>query len=167
MMHNLIKTTVNTLLAITIWLPLQYLSAQKATTPQNIAHVVSLASELKPFYDIADLPAYRDETVMGQTSSYDTTGGNDDGFSGRYSYLRRLSDSSLVIFDVQGPGVINRIWTPTPSEDSLDFYIDDTVHAAFTIKYKDLFSGKVFPFITPLCNNQLGGYYCYLPIAFL
>jgi hypothetical protein len=166
MMHNLIKTTVNTLLAITIWLPLQYLSAQKATTPQNIAHVVSLASELKPFYDIADLPAYRDETVMGQTSSYDTTGGNDDGFSGRYSYLRRLSDSSLVIFDVQGPGVINRIWTPTPSEDSLDFYIDDTIHAAFTIKYKDLFSGKVFPFITPLCNNQLGGYYCYLPIAF-
>jgi hypothetical protein len=103
---------------------------------------------------------------MLQTSSYDTTGWNDDGFSGRFSFVRRNSDSSLVLFDALGPGVINRIWTPTPTEDSLDFYIDDTTQPAFTIQYKDLFSGKVFPFVAPLCNNQLGGYYCYLPIPF-
>ena len=30
----------------------------------------------------------------------------------------------------------------------------------------DLFSGKVFPFVQPLCGNQLGGYYCYYPILF-
>ncbi len=103
---------------------------------------------------------------MNQTSSYDRTGWNDDGFSGRFSFVRRNPDSSLVLFDEQGPGVINRIWTPTPTEDNLDFYIDDTTRPAFTIKYLDLFSGKVFPFVAPLCNNQLGGYYCYLPIPF-
>ncbi|MEO6000415.1 MAG: glycoside hydrolase family 172 protein [Chitinophagaceae bacterium] len=133
---------------------------------QKASGMISLSTELKPFYKIDDLPVYREKTVIGQTSSYDTTGGNDDGFSGKYSFLRKRTDSSLVIFDMQGPGVINRIWTPTPSEDSLDFYIDDTSHAAFTIKYLDLFSGKIFPFIAPLCNNQLGGYYCYLPIPF-
>jgi hypothetical protein len=128
--------------------------------------VVSLISELKPFTNIADLPAYREETSMLQVSSYDRTGMNNDGFSGTYSFIRRNADSSLVLFDEQGPGVINRIWTPTPTEDNLDFYIDDTTKPAFTIKYIDLFSGKVFPFVAPLCNNQLGGYYSYLPIPY-
>jgi hypothetical protein len=126
----------------------------------------SLAEELRAFYDIPSLPEYLDSTVCGQVSSYDTTGNNDDGFSGAYSFLRRNEDGSLVIFDLKGAGVINRIWTPTPTEDTLDFYIDDIIHPAFSICYPDLFSGKKFPFIAPLCGNQLGGYYCYLPIPF-
>jgi hypothetical protein len=147
-------------------LPLQIILGQTSANKQVKSGIVSLSSELAPLFDISDLPAYRDQTSIGQRSSYDTTGGNDDGFSGKYSFVRRRQDSSLVILDVRGPGVINRIWTPTPSEDSLDFYIDDTTRATFTIHYKDLFSGKVFPFVAPLCNNQLGGYYCYLPIPF-
>jgi len=62
--------------------------------------------------------------------------------------------------------VINRIWTPTPTEDTLDFFIDDTLKPAFSVCYLDLFSGKKYPFIEPLCGNQLGGFYCYLPIPF-
>ena len=81
-------------------------------------------------------------------------------------YIRRNEDGSLVIFDRKGSGVINRIWTPTPTEDTLDFYIDDELHPAFSIRYLDLFSGKRYPFVAPLCGNQLGGYYCYLPIPF-
>ena len=133
-----------------ISLPSQKVVAQNSTISKTSSGEVSLTSELKPFYNIDDLPVYRDKTVIGQTSSYDTTGGNDDGFSGKYSFLRKRNDSSLVIFDMQGPGVINRIWTPTPSEDSLDFYIDDTSHAAFTIKYLDLFSGKYSLLLRPL-----------------
>ncbi|HEX2533334.1 MAG TPA: glycoside hydrolase family 172 protein [Chitinophagaceae bacterium] len=128
--------------------------------------VVSMASELKAFTDIAGLPAYREGTSLQQASSYDRTGGNDDGFSGRFSFVRRNRDSSLVLLDAKGPGVVNRIWTPTPTEDSIDFYIDDTARPAFTLHYKDLFSGTVYPFVAPLCNNQLGGYYCYLPLPF-
>lgn len=141
-------------------------SAQRNPVTQTGSPVVSLISELRAFNNFTDLPAYMPETSIHQTSSYDRTGGNDDGFSGRFSFVRRNPDSSLVLFDEQGPGVINRIWTPTPTEDNLDFYIDDTTKPAFTIKYLDLFTGKVYPFVAPLCNNQLGGYYCYLPIPF-
>lgn len=81
-------------------------SAQNATARQTTSNIVSLTSELKPFYNIADLPAYRDQTIISQISSYDTTGGNDDGFSGRYSYLRRRPDNSLVLFDVNGPELL-------------------------------------------------------------
>ena len=96
-------------------------------------------------------------------STYDREGKNDDGFSGKYSFIRRNADSTLVMFEAKGPGVINRIWTPTPTDDTLDIYVDDTV---FSIKYHDLFSGKIKPFTEPLCGNALGGFYCYYPILF-
>jgi hypothetical protein len=127
---------------------------------------ISVADELKNFYHISELPSYRSNTYSAQVSSYDTTGGNNDGFGGEYSFIRRNADSSLVIFDVKGTGVVNRIWTPTPTHDTLDFYIDDAKQPTLSINYMDLFSGKVYPFVQPLCGNQLGGYYCYYPILF-
>ena len=140
-------------------------SHDHSTTSAGKATAHSLSEELKIFHDLSSLPIY-DSTLSLQISSYDTTWNNDDGFSGRYSFIRRNSDSSLVIFDVKGRGVITRIWTPTPTEDTLDFYIDDTTRPTFSIKYTDLFSGKRYPFVAPLCGNQLGGFYCYIPIVF-
>ncbi len=136
-------------------------SAQQSNNPG-----ISLVDELRQLYDISELPLYRSNSYTAETSTYDRTGGNNDGFSGTYSYLRRNSDSSLVMFDVMGSGVINRIATPTPTDDTLDFYIDDITKVAYSIKYIDLFSGKVFPFVKPVVGNQLGGYYCYYPIMF-
>lgn len=48
--------------------------------------------------------------------------------------------------------VINHFHRPTATGDTLDFFIDDMTHPAFSIKYMDLFSGKVFPFSKPLCG---------------
>ena len=107
---------------------------QPANDKRHFHKEHSLAEELRAFYDITILPEYLDSTFCAQVSSYDTTGNNDDGFSGTYSFLRRNEDGSLVIFDQKGSGVINRIWTPTPTEDTLDFYIDDDMHPAFSIK---------------------------------
>ncbi len=127
---------------------------------------IGLTDLVEQFYDFSSLPKYEQNTYCAEVSTYDRTGGNDDGFSGTYSFVRKNPDGSLVIFEQKGPGVINRFWTPTPSADTLDFYIDDSLHKAFSICYRDLFSGKVYPFAAPLCNNQLGGYYSYLPIPF-
>lgn len=127
---------------------------------------ITTADELKQLYNVGDLPAYRSNTYSAQVSTYDTTGGNNDGFGGQYSFIRRNADSSLVIFDVKGTGVVNRIWTPTPTTDTLDFYIDDAKQPVLSINYMDLFSGKVYPFVQPLCGNQVGGYYCYFPVLF-
>ncbi|MEO5984546.1 MAG: hypothetical protein ABIP80_03515, partial [Ferruginibacter sp.] len=139
-------------------------SAQSSNAQKN--RQITLSHELATLYDISDLPLYRSNSLSAQISSYDTTGGNEDGFNGDYSFVRRNPDSTLVLFDVKGSGVINRIWTPTPTEDTLDFYIDDTTNPAISVKYRDLFSGKVFPFTAPLCGSQLGGNFCYFPILF-
>ena len=137
-----------------------------ARAQQNSANNYSLTGYLQQFHNVGTMAQYAPQVYDAAVSTYDRTGMNNDGFNGTYSFIRRNADSSLVIFDQKGPGVINRIWTPTPTEDALDFYIDDTLRPAFSLRYIDLFTGKVFPFVAPLCANQLGGYYCYLPIPF-
>ncbi len=76
-----------------------------------------LLSELQRHYQFNRLAEYR-EGVVRQYSGYDLTGGNDDGFSGKYSFIR-LEGAKQVIAEMKCPGVINRIWTPTPSNDTI------------------------------------------------
>jgi hypothetical protein len=145
-----------------IFIPIFYIFVVSLANSLS-AQTASTYDELRQFADLSLLPQYRDNTKMQEVSTYDRTGGNDDGFSGKYSFIRRNGDSSIVIFEAKGPGVINRIWTPTPTDDTLDFYLDDSL---FSIKYSDLFSGKVKPFVAPLCGSELGGNYCYYPMLF-
>ena len=111
------------------------------------------------------LPAYRHNQLIEQESSYDRTGGNDDGFSGKYSYIRK-ENGNLVLAEFEGPGVLNRIWTPTPTGDTLLFYFDGERVPRLKIRFTDLFSGEVYPFVKPVCGNEIGGYYSYIPIPF-
>jgi hypothetical protein len=120
--------------------------------------------ELQTLSHISLLPKYRNGE-MHQLSSYDRTGGNDDGFSGKYSSIRQ-EPGGLVIANLQGPGVINRIWTPTPTADTIKFYFDGETTPRIAVPFINLFTGKQFPFLSPLCGNELGGYYCYLPIPY-
>jgi len=121
-------------------------------------------NELQNLADISRLPLYRMGEIE-QLSSYDRTGGNDDGFSGKYSFVRKEAEG-LVIADLKGPGVINRIWTPTPSADTIKFYFDGEKTARISIPFIDLLTGKSYPFVSPLCGNAIGGFYCYLPIPY-
>ena len=123
------------------------------------------ADELDLLKRVDKLPEYRTGSHVEQFSSYDRTWGNDDGFNGTYSYLYK-EDGKLVIAEMEGPGVINRIWTPTPNDNMLHFYFDGAKEPGLSIKFSDLFSGKVYPFIKPVCGNEIGGFYCYIPITY-
>ncbi len=125
----------------------------------------SVSDELEELLRIDFLPYFRTNTTVGQISSYDTTGGNNDGFSGMYSFIRK-EGNKLILADLKGPGVITRIWTPTPSEDTIEFYFDGETESGIKMRFIDLFSGEIFPFIHPVVGNEVGGYYCYLPIPF-
>ena len=66
------------------------------------------------------LPRLKRSIKVGLISSYDRSGGNDDGFSGKYSFIRKEA-GGLVLADLEGPGVIYRIHTPTPTDDIVEF----------------------------------------------
>ncbi|MGO1245146.1 MAG: glycoside hydrolase family 172 protein [Sphingobacterium sp.] len=121
--------------------------------------------ELENLVRADQLPTYRPNQLIEQISSYDRTGKNDDGFDGTYSYIRK-EGMHLVIADLKGPGVINRIWTPTPNDDTLAFYFDGEKRARLRIRFSDLFSGKVFPFLKGISGNEIGGFYTYMPIPY-
>jgi hypothetical protein len=48
-------------------------------------------------------------------SSYDRSGGNDDGFDGTYSALHVDAKGEQVIVDVKGPGTLYNLWFTSPS----------------------------------------------------
>lgn len=121
-------------------------------------------SPLPGMLDVAQLARVRPVTV-GMFSSYDRTGLNDDGFSGKHSYLRK-EGNALVIAELKGPGAITRIWTPTPIDAPIEFYIDGERRPRIVMPFDQLFSGTRAPFTGPLVGRGAGGYWSYVPIEF-
>lgn len=111
------------------------------------------------------LPRLKQSVRVGSFSSYDRTGKNDDGFSGTYSFIRK-EDDGLVLAELDGPGAIYRIWTPTPTDDVFAFYFDGETEPRLEIPFRQLFTGEREPFVSPLVGYGAGGFYCYLPIPF-
>jgi hypothetical protein len=120
---------------------------------------------IEELHRLDSLPAFRRSLTVGSVSSYDRSGGNDDGFSGKYSFLRK-EPSGLVIADLKGPGVIYRIWTPTPTDDPVEFYFDGEESPRLRLPFRDLFSGNRAPFLDPVVGIGAGGFYSYLPLPY-
>jgi D-arabinan exo alpha-(1,3)/(1,5)-arabinofuranosidase (non-reducing end) len=108
-----------------------------------------------------------------QFSSFDRTGGNDDGFGGTYSCLR-TTDSGCVIAEHTGPGEIDSIWFTRDNGDvtatgDITITLDgtDVLHAPL----QDVVDGKVgAPFVYPLvadADQSSGGVYIKVPMPFV
>jgi hypothetical protein len=111
------------------------------------------------------LPVLKQSVKVGLVSSYDRSGGNDDGFSGKYSFLRK-EPGGLVIADLEGPGAITRIHTPTPTDDIVEFYFDGGTAPGLRLKINELFDGTRAPFVAPLAGSGVGGYTSYVPLTY-
>ncbi len=152
----LTKKDFNSLFVLII--SVNFLNAQKDV-------VNTVADELRKLHDISLLPKYEYDSKSGMQSSYDPTGGNDDGFNGTYSFIRKENGHS-VLTDLKGPGVVTRIFTPTPTTKMVSFYFDGEKEPRLRLPFIDLFSGTVFPFERPIVGNEIGGYYNYFPITY-
>ena len=70
------------------------------------------------FYkDLSLLPYVYSGVESYYLSSYDRTGGNDDGFRGTYSQLYVDDNGEHVIFDEKGPGCIYNLWFTGSDQD--------------------------------------------------
>jgi hypothetical protein len=109
-------------------------------------------------------------------SSYDRSGGNDDGFDGTYSALYVDANGEQVIFDVKGPGTLYNLWftsrvngwSPLGS-GRIRFYFDDEASPRIDIDIDELFSGRNPPFVPPFVYHAFqstGGYVSAMPFPF-
>lgn len=131
--------------------------AQAASTP--------LTPGIEELYRLDRLAVFRESTKVASVSSYDRTGGNNDGFGGQFSFVRK-EDGGLVLADLKGPGVIYRVWTPTPTDDVMEFYFDGEDKPRISVKFRDLFLGKHPAFERPLVGYGAGGFYSYVPLPY-
>ncbi len=111
------------------------------------------------------LPQLKSQVHTGLFSSYDRTEGNDDGFSGTYSFIRKEGDN-LVIAEMEGPGVVYRIHMPGPQDGIMEFYFDGEATPRISMDIHDMVDGKHFPFLAPLVAGGVGGRYCYVPLTY-
>ena len=119
--------------------------------------------------DLSRLPEFSDaESVL--FSSYDRTGGNDDGFSGFHSRLRIDQNGEHVLAEMDGPGCVTRIWMTWPGRETrLRVYIDGAREPVLDAPLEALFSGRVPPFLDPFVGGakENGGVnFSYIPIPF-
>lgn len=136
------------------------------------ADSTALVEEL---YCLDLLPRLRPGVATRMFSSYDRTGGNNDGFSGNFSQLW-IEDGNSVLASMSGAGCIQRIWF-THSEyekpgllglkrEHIRIYVDGQPEPSLDVPLEDLLSGKLPRFPKPLVGEGQGGFYCYVPIAY-
>jgi hypothetical protein len=131
----------------------------------EIALGAGRSGDLLELIDTTRLPVLRDDVCL-QVSSYDRTGGNDDGFSGRYSFIRQEGDT-YVIFEDDGPGCISRIWSSNPGGRRIEFYFDGENEPRLVFdQWIDMFRNRVEPFLSPISTIGLGGCVSYVPIPY-
>jgi len=105
---------------------------------------------------------------FGQVSSYDTTGGNQDR-------LEIAAGDSAVLLDVEGPGVIQRLWITVSSADphylrriALKMYWDGESEPSVAAPLGDFFGNgfdKRHYTALPMGVSS-GGFFSYLPMPF-
>ena len=143
-----------------------YMAAHSSALPAQVATSQEpIGMGLRALTRLDELAMSRRATRVGAFSSADPSGENDDGFSGRFSFLRKEGDA-LVIADLVGPGVVTRIWTPTPTDDPMEFYFDGEATPRLVVPFRRLFVDGAAPFRSPLVGFGAGGYYSYVPLPF-
>ncbi|MEU4480508.1 DUF2961 domain-containing protein [Micromonospora sp. NPDC023966] len=118
------------------------------------------------------LPELTDGSRAYQFSSFDRSGGNDDGFSGRYSCLRTSADG-CVIAEATGAGEIDSIWF---TRDEGNVSATGTIKVVLDgktvldAKLQDVVDGKLgAPFVYPMVANAAqssGGVYIKAPMTY-
>lgn len=114
------------------------------------------------------LPVLRQDVWFHSVSSQDVTGGNDDGFSGSFSYLYR-KDGRYVLLDTRGPGCVY-LFRNIGFDGNLHIQFNNGgATATETLSFADLHSDRRPPFLAPLVRDQSvahGSSWSFVPICF-
>lgn len=108
------------------------------------------------YRDLGRLPTMRPGAMQRQFSSFDRTGGNDDGFVGTYSCLRTTA-TGCVIAESTGPGQIDSMWFTRDfgsmvNNGRIKVELDGTV--VLNELMQEVVDGKLgAPYVWPLVGN--------------
>jgi hypothetical protein len=151
---------------------LQLLPRAQAGNGERLTYI-DLINRLTDLERLAVLPAPGEKCV--QWSSYDRKSKYDEA-SGKYvdwaangdgDGIIRKEDGKLVFAEMQGPGVIWRIWSALAKEGHVKIYLDGAEEPAVDLPFIGYFNRKNEPFTHPaLVHETARGQNCYVPIPY-
>jgi hypothetical protein len=151
---------------------LQLLPRAQAGSGERLTYI-DLINRLTDLEQLAVLPARGEKCV--QWSSYDRKSKYDQA-SGKYvdwaangdgDGIIRKEDGKLVFAEMQGPGVIWRIWSALAKEGHVKIYLDGAEEPAVDLPFIGYFNRKNEPFTHPaLVHETARGQNCYVPIPY-
>lgn len=114
------------------------------------------------FHDLIDFDrlAKIDDAPVRMESTWDRSGGNNDGFNPAF-----VRNGVYRIADLKGPGVIRRLYSAKPG-GRLRIFLDGAPSPAIDIDCERFFSGKESPFLAPVAGQMGGGFYSFFPIPY-
>jgi hypothetical protein len=110
-------------------------------------------------WDLERLPRL-DFTRTRMESSFDRSGGNQDGFD-----PARLRDNVYTIAELNGPGVVRRFYSARPN-GRLQVFIDGSAKPAIDMPAVEFFAGRRAPFLRPGVGPSGFAHYSYIPIPY-
>ena len=110
-------------------------------------------------WDLERLPRL-EFTRTRMESSFDRTGGNQDGFD-----PARLRDNVYIIAELKGPGVVRRFCSARPN-GRLQVFVDSSTNPVIDMPAMEFFAGGHAPFLRPVVGPSGFAQYSYLPIPF-
>jgi len=149
----------------------QVTGAEQAETKELT--YIDLINRLTDLEHLATLPAPGEKCA--QWSSYDRRSKYDE-VSGKYidwsangdgTGIIRKEDGKLVFAEMEGPGVIWRIWSALAKEGHVKIYLDGAEEPAVDLPFIGYFDCKNEPFTRPaLVHETARGLNCYVPIPY-
>ena len=134
---------------------------------------IDLINRLTDLEHVAVLPAPGEKCA--QFSSYDRRS-RYDAQSGKYidwsangdgTGIIRKKNGTLVFAEMQGPGVIWRIWSALAEDGHVKIYLDGADEPAVDLPFKGYFNCENEPFTRPALVHQTArGLNCYVPIPY-
>jgi len=144
----------------------------KAATAERLTYI-DLINRLTDLEHLATLPA--PDEKCAQWSSYDRRSKYDRA-SGKYvdwsangdgDGIIRKEDGKLVFAEMEGPGVIWRIWSALAKEGHVKIYLDGAEQPAVDLPFIGYFNCKNQPFTRPALVHQTAlGWNSYVPIPY-
>ena len=155
-------------LTLTILLAAPLCAAEKLTYWDLVLRMVDLER-------LAVLPPAGE--ITGQFTSYDRASRYDEA-TGKYivwdangdsdGCLEKYADGSILMADIQGPGMINHIWSASPGRGHVKIYLDGSDTPTVDLPFEDFFSRKdpVFDRETLVYKTEASGHNNWVPIPF-
>lgn len=159
---------VSAVLLVAIWSGCAVLRSNAETLTY-----VDLAHRVTDLERLAVLP--QDGENCGQWSSYDRAS-KYDATTGKYIHWEANADGTgfirtegdqQVLAEMNGPGVIWRIWSADPKEGHVRIFLDGASEPAVDLPFMGYFDHKNAPFTRPhLVHEVSKGWNCYVPIPY-